>query len=181
MFNLPTIDVNNFAVGAGILFLGPTGATPTIDVGANRAGAVVSISRTKEKVMAGSPLHIVDSIATQEEVTLTVTAMEWNLSNLSRAIGDGVTTSTGTTENLEMGGTNDFDKLAVMYRHRTKAGHTIFIKLWEATGNGNVDINFSEGVHEFPFTFEAHDATSDWAGDSTGESRRLFEIERQKQ
>ncbi len=180
MFNLPTKNTDDFTVGTGILFLGPTGQTPTIDVGVVRGGTF-NIVRAKEKIYAGSPLLLVDSIATQEDATFSITSIAWNLSNVSRVIGDGVTVSSGTTENLEVGGTLSFDKQSVLFRHRTKAGHTIFIKLWEATGIGSLDMNFPDTVHEFPYAFEAQMASTDWAGDSLGEDRRLFEIERQKQ
>lgn len=181
MYNLPSYDVKNFSVGPGILYVGPIGSTPTIDVGITRAGAVMTVERDKEKVMAGSPQHMIDAIAVSETAQLEVTGIEWNLSNLSRVLGAGITSHTGALENLALGGELSFDKVAVMYRHVTKAGHTIFVKLWEATGSGRMVINFNERLHEFPYTFECHDATTDWAGDSLDQDRRLFEIERRKQ
>lgn len=181
MYNMPTYDVNNFSVGGGILFLGPTGATPTIEVGATQAGAVLTINRTKERVTAGNPMHLIDTIATEETVTFAITGIEWNISNISRALGAGITSQTGTSENLELGGENSFDKLALLFRHTTKAGHTIFIKLWQVSGSGSLALTFGNAVHEFPYEFEAHDSTTDWAGNSLDQDRRLVEIERQKQ
>jgi hypothetical protein len=179
MFNLPTIDVDNFSVGGGVLFIGPVGATPTIDVGTTGFVSFLSIGRAAEKVQVGAPIHNVDFIATEETAFLSVVGLEWNLSNISRVIGAGVTTHTAVEERLALGGEQTFDKFAVLFRHVTKAGHTIFVKLWEASGGGLTDISFSgDSVHQFVNLFEAHDATTDWAGDSLGENRRLYEIER---
>lgn len=181
MYNLPSYDVKNFSVGPGILYIGATGSTPTIDVGITRAGAVLTVERDKERVMAGSPQHMIDAIAVAETCVFELTGVEWNISNLSRVLGAGVTSHTGALENIGFGGELSFDHYAVMYRHVTKAGHTIFVKLWDASGSGRMVINFNERLHEFPYTFEAHDATTDWAGDSLDQDRRLFEIERRKQ
>src|SRR3990167_8250513 len=79
-----------------------------------------------------------------------------------------------------LGGNAEFDELALLFRHITKAGHTIFVKLWEATGSGIAEIKFNERLHEFVYGFEAQEATIDWAGNSLDENRRLFEIERIK-
>lgn len=181
MYNMPAYDVDNITVGGGILYLGPTGATPTIDVGATSAGAALTVTRNKEKVFTGSPLHLIEAIATREEVSFSITSLEWNLSNISRVLGAGITVHTSALENLEVGGELSFDNYALLFRHRTKAGHTINIKLWKVSGSGSMNVSFGEGVQEFPWEFEAHDATTDWAGNSTGEDRRLFEIERIKQ
>lgn len=181
MYNLAAYDVNNFSVGGGILFLGPTGATPTLDVGATREGATLTIARTKERVMSGSPAHLIDAIATEETARFAVTGMEWNLSNISRVVGAGVTSHSSTLENFAFGGESSFDNLALLFRHVTKAGHTVYIKLWKVSGEGNLEIAFNNAVHEFPFVFEAHDETNDWAGNSLDQNRRLFEIERLKQ
>ena len=43
--NYPDYDINNFSVGNGILYLGLVGVTPTIDVGATRNGAVLTVER----------------------------------------------------------------------------------------------------------------------------------------
>lgn len=179
--NLPTIDVDNFSVGGGVLFIGPVGSTPTIDVGTTAFTTILSVGRAVEKVMTGAPIHNVDAIATEETAFLSVVGIEWNLNNISRAIGAGITVSTDSLDSLGLGGEQTFDKVAVLFRHITKAGHTINIKLWEASGGGELDIEFTAQLpHQFIYVFEAEDAITDWAGDSLGERRRLFEIERIK-
>jgi|SRR3990172_2375438 len=172
--------ITNLSVGNGILYLGPTGTTPTIDVGLTQSGAVLTIEREREDVVAGAPQHIIDALAVNETVTLAIIGLEWNLSNLARAIGVGITSHTGSLENFALGGNAEFDELALLFRHITKAGHTIFVKLWEATGSGIAEIKFNERLHEFVYGFEAQEATIDWAGNSLDENRRLFEIERIK-
>lgn len=172
--------ITNLSVGNGILYLGPVGITPTIDVGLTRSGAVLTIDRERIEVTGGSPQHLVDALAVNETVTLAVIGLEWNVSNLARALGVGITIHTGSLENLSLGGDAEFEELALLFRHVTKAGHTIFVKLWEATGNGIAKIEFNERIHEFVYGFEAQEASIDWAGNSLDENRRLFEIERIK-
>lgn len=181
MYNMPSYTVDNLAIGSGILYVGPVGSTPTIDVGLTRAGAVLTVERDRERVMVGSPQHLVESLAVSETCRFEITAIEWNLSNLSRVVGAGITSHTGALENLGFGGEVTFDHMAILYRHVNQAGHTIFVKLWDATGEGRITVNFNERLHEFPLAFEANDATTDWAGDSLDQDRRLFEIERRKQ
>ncbi len=49
-YNLPQFDTNRMSIGPCVLYIGPSGTTPTVDVGAVESGAVLSSTRTKEDV-----------------------------------------------------------------------------------------------------------------------------------
>lgn len=180
MKNFPTYDVDNFSVGGGIVYLGPSGATPTIDIGVVRSNSTLTINRAKERVVNGNPLRLSDAVTVEETATFAFTGVEWNLSNLSRVLGAGITSHTNAVETLSFGGESTFDKYAFLFRHVTKAGHTINVKLWKVSGDGGLETRLTEGLHEFSYSFEALHVETDWAGDALGEGRRLFEIERIK-
>lgn len=180
MRNLPTYDVNNFSIGRGILYLGPPGATPTVDVGIVLDDSILYVKRRKESIKIGGPEHVIEGIATAEDVFFETTAIEWNLSNLSRALGAGITTHTAALETFSLGGESTFDRYSFLFKHTTNAGDTIDIKLWEVCGGGRTKGRLAKRLHRFSYSFEALDVETDWAGNNLGEDRRLFEIERDK-
>ena len=90
-FNVPSYDTARFTFGPGILYMGAPGTTPLIDIGAVRGDAELNIERTLLEMKQGTPQTRVKAYAVEEKVTLKVTGVEWDLDNLSYALGAGVT------------------------------------------------------------------------------------------
>jgi len=179
-YNIPSYDSDRFSFGPGILYLGVTGSTPSVDIGAVRSGAELTIARERLDVPQGSPRTIVKSYAVQENVQLTVTGIEWNLDRLADVLGAGVTTSSVAEDTIAFGGDMSIAQKALKFVHRTPAGTTIEVYLWAVEGSGEVAVTFGDDIHEFPYTFLARRATTDWAGNSLSTTRQLFKIRRIK-
>ena len=179
-YNLPTYDTNRISFGPGILFMGVAGTTPFVDVGAVRSGAELSITRDKLEVNQGAPSFRIASFSRKETISLTVTGIEWNLDNIAKALGAGVTTSSGAEDTIEIGGDVNFSVVALQYQHVTPAGHTILINLWEGEARGEQSISFGDDEHEFPMTWDANRVVVDWSGVSLPVHQQLVKIIRQK-
>jgi hypothetical protein len=174
-YNVPNYTTNNVSIGPGILFLGVSGQTPTTDVGAVKGGEL-TITREKLAVEQGFPAQEIISYAIKETVTLTVQSIEWNFENLRFALGAGVATAT----QFDFGGDMNFTQCAVKYQHRIPAGATIEIDIWRCDGAGDMTTSFAgQDVHEFPYSFNALNATTDWAGNTLEDVKSLFQMRRQ--
>lgn len=180
-YNLPSTDVDNFSFGPGILYLAPMDSAGNTlaaltDIGAVRSGATFTVTRTKIEVMQGSPRTLIEDFAVEERAVLTVTGIEWNLQNLAKFFGAGITT--GTTL-LDFGGDMKFQRLAVKFVHRTPVGDTFTLSMWRTKPSGEVTITFGDEIHEFPVSFGSIDAASDWGGTALADGKRLFQIQRE--
>jgi len=131
--------------------------------------------------MQGSPRTIVKSYAIQESAQLALRGIEWNLPRLADALGAGVTTTSALEDTLEFGGDMSIAQKSLKFVHRTPAGHTVEVYFWVAEGTGELAITFGDDIHEFPFTFQARRATTDWNGAALTETKQLFKIRRIKQ
>ena len=128
----------------------------------------------------GSPSVVVKKFATQEDVTLDVTGLEWNVLNLAAALGAGITSSNASLETFEFGGDMGVDQYALRFVHVTPAGHTISVYLWKAEGGGGFEIAFSEGPHEFPMSFKAVESQTDWASVTLANNKKMMKIKYEK-
>lgn len=93
-YNLPKYNTSRFSIGPCVVYMGDfctTGAacTPDTDVGAVNSGAALTTTREKTEIFQGFPKTLVDQFATQETAVLKFESIEWNLSNLSKALGAG--------------------------------------------------------------------------------------------
>jgi hypothetical protein len=174
-YNVPSYTTNNVSIGPGILFLAAAGNTPVTDVGAVKGGEL-TVTREKLAVEQGFPAQEIISYAIRETVNLTVQAIEWNFEHLAKALGAGVATPT----QFDFGGDMNFTQVAVKYQHRIPAGATIEIDLWRCDGAGELTTSFAgEDVHEFPYSFNALNATTDWAANTLDDTKTLFQMRRQ--
>jgi len=177
--NTPAYNTSNFSFGPGILYMGPVGTTPSIDVGAVQAGAALKVTRQLLQINQGSPQALAAQFAIKESVELSVTGLEWNLTNMARFLGAGVTASDATGQTLSFGGDMNVLHSALVYRHSTPAAHTIDIYLWDAQPSGEMNIQFQESApHEFPVTFSANTSTTDFAGNTLPTIQQLYRIVR---
>ena len=186
-YNLPQFTTTRMSIGPAVLYIGPSGATPTVDVGAVESGATLTTTRTKEDIFQGFPKTLVAQFATQETAVLKLSGIEWNVNNLMYALGAGVTSSATNTEVLDFGGQITFQNVALKLVHQTPYGWTINVSIWQAQGDGAVEFNFGDTHHKMPYTFNAMvpwDNTSrsckDWAGAALAVGYQLFKVEVQK-
>ena len=59
-----------------VLYLGPAGSTPVIDIGAVRSGAELAFTRERLEVYQGSPRQLIKQWVVSESVRLTVRGLE---------------------------------------------------------------------------------------------------------
>src|SRR5262245_41469480 len=104
MANVPAYDTSRISFGPGILYLGPVGSTPTIDVGAVKGDFSLEIKRTPLEVKQGSPQSLIIEYVVDEAVTFKGTGIEWNLDRLADILGAGVTTISGPVTSIAFGG-----------------------------------------------------------------------------
>jgi len=185
--NVPSLTTDDFSFGPGILSLvaitSDVASTPEadlVDVGGVRSGASFSVSRTRLDVFQGSPKSLQKTFVTEESAELTVNGIEWNLSQLSDALGAGVVTGTGgagTTTTFKFGGSLNVTDVAAKFVHVMPSGDTISIRLWKAQGAGDLSVTFGDDLHEIPYTLKATESATTWdSGTANGTSERLFSI-----
>ena len=172
-YNVPSYTTSNISIGPGILFLAAAGTTPTVDVGAVRS-AELTITREKLDVDQGFPAQPIVSYAVGEDVTLTINAIEWDFAHLVQALGAGV----AGASTLEFGGDPNFSEVALKFQHRMAAGSTIVIDIWKSNGSGEITTTFGDDVQEFPYSFSALNAATDWASNALGDTTSIFKITR---
>jgi len=185
--NLPAYDKSKFSFGPGVLRLyayatgevpGAIAETSLSDVGGVRSGGSFSVGRTRLDVFQGSPRELADTYITEETATLTCNSIEWNLTNLSNALGAGnVTGPTGKTTTLDFGGSLTAADVAVSFTHVTPAGSTVTIRLWRAKAGGDFSVTFGDDIHEIPMSFSAAGVTGHWGvGQTAATDERLFQV-----
>ena len=180
-YNVPSYDASRFTFGPGILYMGPAGSTPAIDVGAVKGDASLEIERTLLELKQGTPHSTVAQFCVEESIMLKLTGVEWNLNNLSYNLGAGVTSLSGANEILEFGGDMAMNNRAWRYVHIAPDGSTIDIHLFSAQGNGKLTINMKEkDFHEFAYEFEALEGSVDFTNTALAAKKKKFKIIRTK-
>jgi len=145
----------------------------SVDVGAVRSGASFAVTRTMVDIMQGSPATLVKSYVTGEAGVLTITGIEWNLTNFDYALGGA--SLTGTTQ-LEFGGLTTTKEVALRLYHRRPDGATVELDIWKARSGGELTFPFTDDPHEFSFTFNALMTSVNWAGESLVAGSQLFKL-----
>lgn len=177
MSNVPAYATGRFSFGPGIVYIGPVGSTPTIDIGAVKGDMEFNIERTKLEIKQGSPQSLVEEYAIEEKVMLKGTSIEWNTKNLAYFIGAGVTGASGPEETYEFGGDMAVASYAVRLVHLQPDGSTIDIHLFDADGSGSMAIALKEtDVHEMPFEFMCKEASLDFKGAVPAANKKKVKI-----
>jgi len=179
-YNLPSYDTNKFSIGPGILYMGPEGSEPTVDVGAVRSGMTLVTTREKVDIMQGIPRTLVETFTVQETGTLTINGLEWNLNNIAYALGAGSVYSDASNNIFDFGGELTFKKVALKFVHTKPNGKTITWKLWKARGAGEFTLTFGDDPHEIPYVFDLLVATTDWNAAPLAVGKQLYRILEQK-
>lgn len=174
-YNVPTYHTQDFSFGPCVIYLGPVGVTPTTDIGAVRSGATYEVTRTLVDINQGNPATLVKTFVTEETGTLTVTGLEWNLTNFARALGVDVPTG----NEFKFGGAITVQEVAIKLVHETPSGATYNLYLWKARGGERISFAFNDDPHEFEYVFHSIMAATDWAGNTLGSGEQLFALVKQ--
>lgn len=176
-YNLPAYKTQRLSFGPGILYIGAPGSTPLVDIGSVMGDANLDIKRTMLEIWQGSPATLIAKYAIKEEVSLKVTGIEWNLTNLAYVLGAGVTVQNGATEQMDFGGDMAVTSRAVRYLHIQPDGSTIDIQLFSTNGKGEVSITMKEkDSHGFPYEFDCIEATVDFQNAAVTSPKKKFRI-----
>lgn len=178
--NKPSGDLGQVSIGPGILYLGPVGSTPTVDVGYVKGDATLTFKRETVDVRAGSPQIIVDRFASQEDCMFEFNGIEWDMDLLAKALGDGTTGLSDPNETLAFGGAPDFNKLAVRFVHEMPDGGCLILNMWKGVPSGEIAAALKvDEEHEFPMKFEAMDpGATDWGGNALANGQQLAQLVR---
>lgn len=175
--NVPSYETGRFSFGPGILYMGVAGATPTVDIGAVKGDAELSIERVRLEMKQGSPQSLIKSYAVEENVSLKVTGVEWNMDNLAYTLGAGITGLSGADETFEFGGDQDTNSRALRYVHIQPDGSTVDIHIFNGEGAGELAIALKEtDFHEFPMEFNALEGTVDFENVALEASKKKIKI-----
>lgn len=176
-YNVPAFNSNRFTFGPGILYMGAAGSTPLVDIGAVTGDATLEIARTLLEVMQGTPQQTVIKYAVEEEITLKVTGIEWNLTNLAYMLGAGVTVQNGPQEQMDFGGDMAVSSRALRYVHLQPDGSTVDVQLFNAQGGGKISVAIKQkAIHEFPYEFTAIVGTTDFQGNAVTSPKNKIRI-----
>jgi hypothetical protein len=179
-YNIPSVNTSDISFGPAVMFIGASGTTPTVDVGAiSEDGVSLEISNEVKTIMQGNPRVQVYAFSQQSNVSMKVSSIEWDFTNLSYALGGGVTTVTGTEETFAFGGEPAITQVAIHIRHyMAVSGNTMNVYMWTAQSNTGVAPQFGQDEHAFEYGFTAIRSTQDWAGATLPETEQLVKFER---
>lgn len=177
-YNMPSGDVTRTTIGPGIIYLGPIGATPTVDVGYVKGEMALSVTRSMTEIRQGTPQTIVQVLANQEDVMVEFKGIQWNLDALLHAIGDGATSASNPNDILKFGGRHTVTGKALRFFHKLADGSSLFFDMYKCMTDGNVQINIDpNNPHEISMKFKALDpGSTDWAGAALTDGQKLAKV-----
>jgi len=178
-FNVPGYDTSRLSIGPGILYIGPEGSEPTIDVGAVRSGMTIVTTREKVDIYQGIPRSLIETYTVQETGTISINGLEWNIDRLAEALGAGSISSDASNKIFEFGGEITFSKVALKFVHTKPNNKTLTFKLWRGRGSGEFTFTFGDDPHEFPYVFDMLLAATDWDSNPLAIGKQLYKIEEQ--
>lgn len=179
-YNVPTITTSDISFGPAVLYMGNSGSTPTVDVGAiSEDGVSVEVTSEKKYITQGNPKINIYSFSQAQSVMLKVTGIEWNFTNLSYALGAGATSVSSDAETFAMGGDPLISTVALHVEHyMAVSGNTMNVYVWKANSDSGISASFGADEHSFEYSFTALRSTTDWVGGTLGPKEQLVKFER---
>lgn len=182
-FNVPSFTENNISFGPGILKIGASGATPTVDVGAiTEDGITLTPKASKKVIKQGNPKIGILPFIQEVGFDVDFVGIEWNLNTLPYAIGAGNTTSSGSADTFSFGGDPIVKTVAIHIQHEMAvSGHTMDAYVWKAASmQDDLAVKLAADEHQFPRKYGALRSATDWAGGALPKTERLIKIVRTK-
>jgi hypothetical protein len=174
-------NTDNISFGPAVVYLGPSGATPTASVGYVGEDAVtLEVMSTKRDIEQGNPKTIEFSFATQQKVKVSWQGIEWDQDLIQYAVGAGNTYVSPSVQTWTIGGDPIVETVAIKVQHyMAKAGDTLTCNVWKARADGTVSIGFSAEEHKFANAYEAMRSPTNWGGATLAVDEQLFQMVRQ--
>jgi hypothetical protein len=184
-YNIPsTGSTATISFGPAEVFLGPSGSTPTVNLGFVTEDGAVSLEIQSEKthIRQGNPKTIEYTFSNAQGYRLVFNSIEWLVAErFADALGAGVTASSSPQDTFEFGGDPIVRTLAAHVRHyMAPAGHTLNAYLWKVVGDGNLSSSFTDGAHSREMGFVGQRAATNWGGVSLTGTKQLLQILKQK-
>jgi len=181
-FNVPTVTEANLSAGPGRVYLGASGDTPTVDVGAiAEDGGVSAVYKSvKGELRQGNPSVRVFKFNKMQDMGIKLTGVEWNFTTLSYALGAGLTATAASSETMDFGGDPTVDTVAIHAQHQMLNGQTMNLYAWKASSAvDEIEIKLGQDLHTFPYEFDPHRVTTFWSGTATAGNDQLCRLYRQ--
>jgi len=178
--NIPSGTTNDISFGPGILYLGVAGSTPTTDVGfISEDGISIEIASEKQEIRQGNPSLVEYVFSTSQDVTVSLTSIEWDFENFALALAAGVTTVSGSAKTLSWGGDPLVDAVALHVQHQMAVtGNTMNAYVWKAYSETGITVPLGMEEHSFELTFKAMRSATDWSGASLPYTEQLIKFNR---
>jgi hypothetical protein len=179
-YNLPSYTTDNISFGPGRLLIGPSGATPTVDLGAiSEDGITLEIGAEKRDIMQGNPKVNVLTFTQVQSVRVQVTGLEYDFTTFSYALGSGNTTASGTVETFAFGGDPFVSQVALQVEHQmAQSGHTMYVDVWKAQSDAGLSVPLTHDEHQFEMAWKAVQASTNWAGATLPQTEQLVRFRR---
>jgi len=178
--NQPTVTTNRISFGPALVYLGASGSTPTVEVGAIRTddGVNLEISVESRDILQGNAKTIEYSFAQAHGLMCKFTSIEWDWTRLAWALGSGVTTSGGGSDTFSWGGDPLLTTLAIHIQHQMPvSGNTLNVYVWKAVTETPPSLPFGHDEHAFELSFKAQRAATDWNGASLAYTSQLVQFD----
>ncbi len=179
--NIPTVTAGDISFGPARFFLGASGATPTVDVGAiSEDGVSLELAFERREIRQGNP-GLVETVFTQtQDAMLRVTSIEWDVTSLAYALGAGVTASSASLDTLEWGGDPVVLTVAAQIQHQMASGQTLNVFGWKCYADQGFTVQMAQDEHQFGFGWKLMRSATNWGGTTLAYNKQLFQIQRLK-
>ena len=175
-FGTTAARLSRVSFGPGLLKVNAwPGGTPTVDIGYAK-DARLAITRDKIELLQGVPQTFITQYARRESVVIGFKGLEWNLDQMSNALGTG-RISGSPTNHFGFGGDIAFDFVQVEFQHQMPLGQTLTFRLWKAVGNGELNLALGDDFHEFDWSYTAVNAVTNWSGANLNSDEQLCAID----
>ena len=136
------------------------------------------MTRTVVPILQGVPRREIKAYVAREEMRVTFTGIEWNLTSLFRAVGGGAApTLSGAATTWNFGADPLMTDVALQYQHVTADGGTVLLRLWKCRGSGELNITIpTDTLHSFAYTFVGVEGLSDWVNAGLPANGKLFQL-----
>ena len=178
--NIPSGTTNDISFGPGRVYLGISGATPSVDVGfISEDGVTVEVSNERKDIVQGNPKLIEYTFSQAQGATISFTSIEWDLVRFAEVFSAGVTTSTASEVTVGYGGDPIVRSVAIHLQHQMAVtGNTMNCYVWKAVSDTSLSIPLGADEHSFEMTFKAQRSGTDWGGSSLTYKEQLIKFER---
>lgn len=165
--------------------MGTVGVTPTSDIGAVAEGMVLASEVDPLEISQGTGDNIIKAFREEEQIVFSMEALEWKISNIDKYIGAGHISG----DEFDFGGDTQFIEaslrlvhemprvpLPATYGSSAETKKEIYVDIWRARSDGDIDLEFDNELFGFDVDFIAIPVMENWAGEALATGENLYEI-----